>query len=181
MTCSNVIDCLRSTGVELTVTARSSVNSVGPEYTIIYSEHNNYCSADIGVKEWVLIDFKKVISFHSYQFRSGTSSNWLSEWNISVSLDNINWVIADSPPIQYAGNKIFNLSKAVNAKYVKIDGRAPLYSSTSTRLCFYYIKFYGSIDPIPTIKTYNKLMTCEWKSTRVIVNLMRMITLLSYS
>jgi hypothetical protein len=177
MSCSNIIDCLRAIGINPTATATGSVNT---EYTIDYTDHSNFHSGKSG--KWVLIDFKSTVSIHSYQFHSSSncvSGSWISEWNISVSFDNTSWVIADSPPIQCAGDKIFNLNKTVNARYLKIDGRAPLYSSSYVGFGFYYIKFYGSIIPISNSVCYQ--MTCKHKDNRINVNLMRIVFLLCYS
>jgi hypothetical protein len=168
-------------GINPTATATGSINTCGPEYTIIYTNHDNFHSGNSG-KQWVLIDFKSTVSIHSYQFRSSSncgSGSWISEWNISVSFDNTSWVIADSPPIQCAGDKIFNLSKTVNARYLRIDGKAPLYRSSYIGFGFYYIKFYGSIIPMTNSICYQ--ITCKHKDNRINVNLMRIVFLLCYS
>ena len=117
-----------------------------------------------------LLILKKVVSIKSYQIRAGGyTSGWISGWTLSVSLDNTSWTIADSPLNQEPEDKIFNLSKPLNARCIKIDGSAALYTgSNKALLAFYHIKFFGSLFVI------NREKTCFTKRS-LNMNLIRMI------
>ena len=133
-----------------------------------------YCSENQNFAQWWAVDLKKIASINSYQIRSGSySSQWLSCWTLSVSIDNSSWIIADSPPNQEPGDTIFNLSKPFNARYIKLDGSAALYTNgNKALLAFYHIKFFGSLSPL--IKHANTCLT----NKGINLNLIRMISLI---
>ena len=150
MKCSHIVECLRANGTEPTATSKSHFGSHVAAIGLEYSTQRYFCSRSQNTTQWWIVDFKQVVSITSYQIKAGNiGGRWVSGWTFSVSLDNSSWIVADSPPYQEPGDTIFKLSKTNYARYVKIEGSAALYTghNDKTDLAFYYIKFFGSLDP----------------------------------
>ena len=154
MSCStHIVECLREKHIEPFAFSNSERETRKAIYALNYTKENNFCSINEEKAQWWIVDFKRIVAINRYQFCSESSTNWLSGWTFSISLNNKTWILVDSPVYQYPGDKVFNLDNTVNARFVKINGGSPMCTVENhdrTVLAFYYIKFFGSLFPIPT-------------------------------
>ena len=156
---SHIVECLRNKGIEPFAFASSEYsNNLKASNGIDYAR-TEFCSKYENKPQWWAVDLKRIVSISSYQF-SSELTNWISGWTLSISFDNKTWIFADAPAYQYPGDTIFKLNKTMNARFIRINGGCPLSPSKypdKTHLALYYIKFFGSLSPIPS----NRLLTCR--------------------
>lgn len=149
---THIVECLRNIKIEPFAFASSEYSSEYPASYGIDYKSTQFCTKYENRPQWWAVDLKKIVSINSYQINAESKNNWISGWNLSISLNNRTWILADAPAYQYPGNKIFKLNKTMNARFIRINGGCPLAPSRypdKTHLAFYYIKFFGSLSHIP--------------------------------
>ena len=161
MTCkTHIVECLRAIEIEPFAFASSEYSDNNKASLGIDYEETQFCTKYENLPQWWAVDFKRIVSVNSYQIHAEPINNWISGWTLSISFDNKTWIFADAPAYQYPGDTIFKLNKTMNARFIRINGGCPLSPSKypdKTHLALYYIKFFGSLSPIPS----NRLLTCR--------------------
>ena len=165
MSCStHIVQCLKDKNISADAFASSEYSTRPAKNGIDYTTSNDFCSLINGKSNWWAVDFHKIVAIDSYQITSPSSYNFISGWTLSVSFDNKSWELVDAPPYQFPGTKTFTLEKIAKGRFAKIIGGAPLCTTGDDRrvLAFYYVKFFGSINPAHTNKC---IKTCVFKKT----------------
>ena len=142
MTCSSsIVECLKTNGI----------NPVPSSYSGTASKALIYDSNFFDGREWWKIDFTRAVSLSKYQIHTYSGCHYLKKWDAYVSKDNKNWTKVDSQT-GFAAGRVFPI-KPVNARYFKIIGNDG--DCGGNFLFFDWIKFFGSLKPIPE-STFNQ-------------------------
>ena len=142
MTCSHIVECLRSKGTEPIATASNyRQDTEAPNVALIYNTANHFNTPFENKAQWWMVDFKQVVSIKSYFIKAGTDQDWISRWFFYVSIDKLKWQIVDAPEEGHPNDRTFKLYTRVNARYVRINGSSPLSPySDKTSFAMQYIK-----------------------------------------
>ena len=168
----NIIECLRENNVNPAATSRTQYSSsLVPSKAIDYSTTTQFESKYESSSQWWKVDFQQSVTLGSYQITvQGTNCYWIKKWDASVSNDDSSWDVVDIQEEKWSGEKIFNLSKPVKARYFKIDS---LDGECGYRIAIQYIRFYGSLS---NPKSKN-LCTCKPKKN-INSNILRYVILM---
>ena len=150
MKCSHIVECLREKGIEPTAFASSKYSdSYSESIALIYNENNYYNTNYENKPQWWAVDFKQRVSITSYFIRALKSTDWISQWTLSASLDNVTWHVIDAPDQGYPDDRTFYLSVNKNTRYLRFNGSSPLDTTRVDKksFAFYYVKFFGSLEP----------------------------------
>ena len=149
----SVVECLRDNKIEPYAEANSFYPNLIPSNAINYSSQSDrFHTSWPSISVWWMVDFKARVSIKSYQFDSGTGCDWIKYWKVSVSDDNITWIVADSPSQQFARNNIFKMKYPTTGRYLRVTS---LKGDCGYVMVFNSIKIYGSISSKTiALKTY---------------------------
>ena len=157
MNCSDIVTCLRKDGVKplaFAKTERSAAENanVAIDYSLINSELL-FNSLD-EPNQWWAIDFKQYVIIESYQIKVDRFCNFIGNWVVKLSNNNITWTNPVSSGTDYPyNNKPIKLNDAYYTRYFKIEGGAKRGCDVPNYLAFFQIKFSGKI-----LKSFN---TCK--------------------
>ena len=152
---TNIVECLRNEGVNPEVIDTKYLNSYYPSYGINYEiTTNNYFHSPTDPDDTWTLDFKRVVSITSYQFKAGTGGNWIKNWNIYIKKGS-RWILVDPHQNDIdPGDDIHYLKKVQSTRYLKIEGGKTEYGYKC--LVFYYIKLFGFSTRVDNCKYTGK-------------------------
>ena len=149
MTCSHIVECLQSKGIEPEASASSYMSNYAPSNALVYNTQNHFNTESKNTQQWWMVDFKQVVSIKSYSIKAGNDQDWISRWFFYVSKDKKTWQVVDAPEEGHPNDRTFKLYTRVNARYVRINGSSPLSSyADKTSFAMYYVKFFGSTHSV---------------------------------
>ena len=152
MCLTHIVEYLKNRGI-MTEAYASSIwrSDREPSIALICDTLSDYRSKDTNNEpQWWSADFKQKISLIGYTIKSPVPNSGnpaLTNFTLSVSFDNKTWKVVQGPLQRSESETTHELPKPVNAQFVRIDGNS-LHSSYPKKIAFYYIKFYGSLNPI---------------------------------
>ena len=117
-----------------------------PEVALQYNT-DEFFSTDVVSGGWWQIDFKKTVAISSYMIVTGSICAYVSNWTISLSMDNRTFVKVDEHSGYYPSG-VYQLAKIYNTRYLRIHGNSFSTCERYIILAFNYVYFYGSITPI---------------------------------
>ena len=154
---TSIVDCLKADGK--TVKTFSSSVSPGYDHSIgIAGTTTTYFHSLFDTpNQWWGIDFKRTISMHSYRIVTSNRCNYVRNWTISLSHNNISYFNVDSHSGLHPNGTVYQLGKTYNARYLKISGNAPgcqtsTHQTLKNILAFNYAEFFGAITPVLSCK-----------------------------
>ena len=165
---SNIIDCLRSIGIE----PSTSTNEIYPDpkrypenvidYNIDIDDAYFQALTD-SPRQWWLIDFKRIVFLHSYTLIANSGCNFVTEWQLDVSFDKKKWEKIHNHSNSFSTNQEIQFQDFYEIRYARLTGSTPLCNGEDKlpRLfAFQKIYFYGSVALyLPTCKTHSKFLS----------------------
>ena len=147
MQCStNIVDCLRKTGIEPYAFASSELSSSYVAANVIDgTTSKKFISKQENSPQWWAVDFKRLVSINGYKVTTDTTTTTGSaiyNWTLSVSFNKRNWRVINYPP-GGSRNKVISLGNSFVGRYARIDGNS-LFSTDKTKIAIIEIEFYGS-------------------------------------
>lgn len=142
-----IVECLKESGITPVVTSKSELSAgYSPSLAIDYTSSSSYFwfSGYDGSSQWWKIDFTKKVSLGSYSMRvDAFQCKWIYKWKASVSTDDVNWKVVDTPAAGFPNNEMHFFNRTYNVRYFKLE--------TIDAFCNYYmafrkIYFYGSLN-----------------------------------
>ena len=158
MICTHIVEYLRTKGIQPIAYASTEIKGYEASIALIYDKNKNFNTNHENIQQWWAVDFRKTVLITGYYIEADSYSDWICQWNLSVSINNRTWGVVDAPDQGYPTGRTFQLNRAANARYVRINGSAPLDTNhgTTTGFGFYFIKFFGSMNPMIAGDTCNK-------------------------
>ena len=148
MNCSNIIECLRNKNIEPEAFASSEWTSEFPASNAIKYDNSRFqTNAEKRPQFWGVY-FKKKVLISSYQIVSDSVVSDFSNiynWTFSISNNNKTFRTIHGPTQSTSTSKSYTFNRPYSAVYIRIDGDS-LLSSDKTKIQFFYVKFFGSIN-----------------------------------
>ena len=88
MSCSNLVDCMKSKGIYPVPLESTCYNGNKPANALDYI-NNNYYHSNEAPYNTLTIDFITNVSISSYEISAGKNSNWLLNWKLEFSINKI--------------------------------------------------------------------------------------------
>ena len=157
MTCkTSIVDCLKNKGIAVKTFSSSVHNGHEHSFGIITNMEDHFHSL-FEPNQWWGIDFKRTIGIHSYRIVTCNACNYVRNWTISLSHNNISYFNVDSHSGLHPNGTVYQLGKTYNARYLKISGNAPgcqtsTHQTLKNILAFNYAEFFGAITPVLSCK-----------------------------
>ena len=143
---TNIVDCLKSRGINPIATASSNTSVGDPMNALVYNKEAMFHS-NIESDLWWKVDFKRIVTIHSYQIETYNYCAHIRTWNVSVSNDNRHWRVVDYQPEDgFPNGRNYTMQRISSSRYLrvnKIKDSKCIYS-----FAFLYIKFFGSIQGV---------------------------------
>lgn len=140
--CDNIVDCLRSKGIEPEASASSEYDSNQlAKFALVYNSDKQFHTLFSTTPQWWMVDFKRTVSINRYLIQTQNWCFFMYSWNASVSMNNKTWTKVDSQT-GYPLGKTFPLSKVYNARYFKVEGSTPQCERDRSSFAFTFIKFF---------------------------------------
>ena len=143
---TDIVTCLRSNRIEPYTTANYISNNITkrPDSVFKYCSDpkDYYLHTTYDNNNWWKTDLHRIVYINAYKLTAKNICYWVSEWNISVSLDD-NWNIIDSKH-NYTNNETIQFDRIFVARYINITGRAA--ECDSNLLAFQILYLYGALS-----------------------------------
>ena len=141
---TNIVDCLKSKGINPVATGSSEQYPASNALIYVNKEmFHTFGETDL----WWKVDFKQIVTIHSYQIETYNYCAHIKTWNISVSNDNRYWRVADFQPEDgFPCGRNYTMNRISSARYLKVNKIKD--SECNNFFAMIYIKFFGSINGV---------------------------------
>ena len=157
---TDIVNCLRKKNIEPSAHSsswNSEYNGL-PENALNYTKDNIFHSARDDDEQWWKVDFKRRVTFYSYQIQTRNYCAFIKKWNISISVDNTTWKIIDTPPEEetFPNGKNYTLKHIYSARYFRINKLQDSAHACAQAFALVYIMFFGSINSVSLFRMCTK-------------------------
>ena len=148
---TNIVDCLRNKKIE-PIAYSSSVRKLKDDYpqnALNYTVQEPYFHSGDELGPWWMIDFKRIVTIHTYLLNTFNYCGHIRKWNVSISNNNRTWKVIDSPPEDgFPINRNYTLNRIYSTRFFKITKNETT-ACLQKSFAFCYIMFFGSINKVP--------------------------------
>ena len=166
---THLVECLNNIGVIVNVESSSVIDDDpvhGPKLALVESK-DHWFGTKNNPNSWWQIDFKGVVSVHSYLLMTYSQCWYTNHFIIKISMDNKTYTDVNGHDFYPSG--VYQLGQTYSARYIRIYGNADSSCNSDVRqsLAFNYVLFYGSIYRIKHFSC-----NCRYRSRYTLVSQM---------
>ena len=154
---TDIVSCITKRGSNVEAFSSSVHNTHYPSIAFNFSTDTYFHSDFDKPNQFWGIDFRQTVSINSYKITTHNSCNYMRNWTILLSHDNVTYFSVDSHSGVHPNGVLYQLGRYYKTRFLKIAGNAPgcgTFEPTYVNiLAFNYVEFFDSSPQMMTYKT----------------------------